>query len=95
MSAVGEYRIFMSTPIGDKDMTVTVNENGGTIESEANVYDLSDFSVDADSFSGSARLKTPMGEIEATLRCNVDADGTVTGELLTPFMPIVVEGRRV
>jgi len=94
MSAVGEYRIFMSTPIGDRDMTVTINEDSGTLESEGRVYELRDVTVTENTFSGSATLSTPMGEIDATLTCTVDGD-EVTGELMTPFMPIVATGRKL
>ena len=94
MSAVGEYRIFMSTPIGDKDMIVTINEDSGTLESEGRVYDLRDVSVTENTFSGSATLSTPMGEIDSTLTCTVNGD-EVTGELMTPFMPIVATGKKL
>jgi len=94
MSAAGEYRIFMSTPIGDKDMTVTITEGSGTLDSEGRVYDLRDVSVTENTFSGSATLNTPMGEIEATLTCTVDGD-EVTGEMMTPFMPIAVTGKKL
>jgi len=98
MSAVGEFRIFMSTPIGDRDMTVVITENNGsfsgTLESDTRVYDLRDVSVTENTFSGSATLSTPMGEIDATLTCTVDGD-EVTGELMTPFMPIVATGKKI
>ena len=94
MSAVGEYRIFMSTPIGDRDMIVTIEEGSGTLESEGRVYDLRDVEVTENTFSGSATLSTPMGEIDATLTCTVDGD-EVTGELMTPFMPIVATGKKL
>jgi len=98
MSAVGEFRIFMSTPIGDKDMIVTIKEDGnyfsGTLESDARVYELRDVNVDGNTFTGSATLSTPMGEIDATLTCTVDGE-EVTGELMTPFMPIVATGKKL
>ena len=98
MAAAGQYRIFMSTPIGDKEMVVTIVEDGngasGTLEAEGGFYDLNDVTVDGDTFSGSTNLNTPMGEIEATLTLTVDGD-SVSGELLTPFMPIVTHGERI
>ena len=96
MAVAGQYRLYISTPIGNKELVVTIadDESYGKLEGEGGVYEFTDFSVDGDSFKGSATLKTPMGDIATTLTCTVDGDD-VRGDLITPYMPIAVTGERI
>ncbi len=98
MSAVGTWQLKMMTPLGEQTPTITINDDGGSYsgsyQTPMGAGELSDVTVDGDSFGFGGALDTPMGKIALTFAGTVDGD-TVSGTVTTPMGGLPFTGERV
>jgi len=98
MSVEGKFKVTTSTPMGEMEMILSITANGddysGTIDSGDTVASLRDIEVDGNSFTCSFTSDTQVGELDIDMKGNVEGD-KFTGEFITPFMPLDLEGERI
>ena len=97
MSVLGTYSAAADTPIGRREMEISIYESNGAysgiLRSENGVIEIPEVKVDGDSFTFSTDLQLPMGSIFATFNCNIVGDMLV-GEVVTPYATVDLRGER-
>ena len=97
MSAVGTWQLKMMTPLGEQTPTITIVDDGGSYsgsyEGSMGSGDLTDVTVDGDSFGFGGSLDTPMGKIALTFSGTVEGDA-VSGTVSTPMGGLPFTGER-
>ena len=98
MSVAGTYKASSDTPIGRKEVEISVFQGAaghfGVLKTEESVYELDEVKVNGNNFSFSVNLNLPMGAVFSTFECSVHGD-TLMGEVVTPFATVDVRGERV
>jgi hypothetical protein len=78
MSVAGKWQISMDTPIGAQKFTWDLQQAGaewqGTMSAPTGNSELSNVQVSGDSVGCSARVTTPLGQVDVTF------DGAVSGD---------------
>ena len=95
MSVVGTWQISTTTPMGKQSGEITINEDGtGSVnDPRGGPATIEDLTIDGDSFSGKADVKTPMGKITMSISATADGD-SISGSFRTPMGPMAFTGTR-
>lgn len=88
MAVDGVWSIKFDTPMGEREVTVTLATDGGALsgnfEGPAGSADLEGGTVEGDSVAWSVKINAPMGEVTLDFEGAVDGD-SITGKVTTPM----------
>jgi hypothetical protein len=94
MGIIGTWKLSMNTPFGMQTPSLRIAPDGsGVLGSQAGEVPLKDLQVTANSAEFSARVPTPMGQIDVGF--DVTADGNrLSGNFRTPLGLMPLSGFR-
>lgn len=88
MAVDGAWNIKFSTPMGEREVTITLAADGGalsgTFEGQQGSADLEGGTVEGDTVAWSVKINAPMGEVTLGFEGVVDGD-SITGKVTTPM----------
>lgn len=95
MIAAGTWQISMNTPMGVQGGTITINEDGSGMVTDAMGQPcvLQELKIDGNKFTAKAEVNSPMGKMPTTLDAAVAGD-TISGTMQTPMGPLQFSGNR-